>query len=381
MAASNTPLHDLIELSALSAFTTYDSSASGGGQILGVVDNATYTDGDASNSATEINELNDQDGGNAGTLTIDGVTYDLQLAVPDGGSNAVSVVVGPAASPTTWVLSGDGGSSFIVFIQAIPQGGGATRYFAAIDDGLGDFPNILSIETRGLDFDPAGDDVMISLDQNNAVAIVCFAQGTCLQTPRGMRPVEALRAGDPLCRWDGDLATALWVGQRPLRALRVSPQHRMLLCSEIALDLFGAPEMLVPAKKLVGHRGVHVDRKTRDLRYWHLLCDRHEVVIAEGAPAETLLMGDVAMRSLAPAQRAEIAATGAQVVAPARPILQRDKDVKRLLSRHVATGCPLIEQSPAAARVPTGAIGARKRAPATKSARTGAMSAQPASSA
>jgi hypothetical protein len=293
-----------------------------------------------------------------------------------------------------------------VFIQAIPQGGGATRYFAAIDDGLGDFPNILSIETRGLDFDPAGDDVMISLDQNNAVAIVCFAQGTCLQTPRGMRPVEALRAGDPLCRWDGDLATALWVGQRhlrfdgpederrpvvlprgclgpglPLRALRVSPQHRMLLCSEIALDLFGAPEMLVPAKKLVGHRGVHVDRKTRDLRYWHLLCDRHEVVIAEGAPAETLLMGDVAMRSLAPAQRAEIAATGAQVVAPARPILQRDKDVKRLLSRHVATGCPLIEQSPAAARVPTGAIGARKRAPATKSARTGAMSAQPASSA
>jgi len=81
MGASNTPLHDLIELSSINANATMTVTPGGGGDILGVVDTATYTDDDSDNSATQLAELNED-----GSLTIDGVAYNIMLAVPDSSS-------------------------------------------------------------------------------------------------------------------------------------------------------------------------------------------------------------------------------------------------------------------------------------------------------
>ena len=69
MGASNTPLYDLIELSGISSFSTYTTAPGGGGDIIGFVDTATYTDSDGSNSASQIAELNDS---GRSRLTIDG---------------------------------------------------------------------------------------------------------------------------------------------------------------------------------------------------------------------------------------------------------------------------------------------------------------------
>ena len=88
----------------------------------------------------------------------------------------------------------------------------------------------------------------------------------------------------------------------------VSPQHRMLVRSAIAQRMFGADEVLVAAKHLVGLAGVSVADDVTEVTYLHLLFDRHEVVFAEGARSETLYVGAEALRSVGEAARAEILA-------------------------------------------------------------------------
>ena len=96
MAANNTPMPDLIELSSINANATFTAAPGGGGDILGVVDNATYTDSDSSNSPTQLVELIETSGGDGGTITIDGTEYNIRWQCP-------TVRVTMSQSPMTMV--------------------------------------------------------------------------------------------------------------------------------------------------------------------------------------------------------------------------------------------------------------------------------------
>ena len=274
MGAVDTPLYDLIEVTGINPSQLYTV---GMGNLLGSVDTATYTDGDPDNSPTRIAELNDQDGGNAGALTIDGVVYDFQLYVPAGAGNEVIIT----ADQGTFSLGGDGGSSQIVMMRATPTGGGGSRYFFAVDDSIGDLTNITSIQTQGIDWDPAGNDVMINLDQDNNLT-VCYASGTLIDTPQGQKPVETIVEGDLVNTLDKGPMPVVWRHStrheslgvhdghlHPVRIRRGSlqagvpsqdlfllPQHRILVSSPIAARLFGQMDPLVPAVKLLKMCGV-----------------------------------------------------------------------------------------------------------------------------
>ncbi|MEZ5753850.1 MAG: Hint domain-containing protein [Paracoccaceae bacterium] len=65
------------------------------------------------------------------------------------------------------------------------------------------------------------------------------------------------------------------------RALRLSGNHRVLLTGARAELLFGEAEVLVKAKHLVDGRAV---RSGGGRGHYHLLFDRHEVVMANGLP-------------------------------------------------------------------------------------------------
>lgn len=370
MGASNTPLYDLVELSSLNDNTTFTTAAGGGGDIIGLVDNATYTDGDASNSATEIQELNETFSVNGGTLTIDGVDYNIQLVVPDGSFNNVTVTYDGGGSSVD--LSGNGSSSQIVFIVASPVGGGSDRYFAAIDDTVGALPDISSIQIRNLDWNPAGDDVMINLDQDNIVTI-CFAEGTRILTPAGERKVERLNHGDQVVTQDHGPQRIRWIGASsltrspalqpiriaanalgpgiPHRPLFVSPQHRMLVRSAIAQRMTGKREVLIAAKKLTDMRGIHQETRPGQIRYFHILCDAHEVIFAEGAPAETLLPGPQVRQLLGSKLWEELATIYPQIAAslsqpdPVRPVL-RGHQKDSLTRRHRKNRIPLVQTTP-----------------------------------
>ncbi|MFC0339346.1 Hint domain-containing protein, partial [Paracoccus niistensis] len=185
------------------------------------------------------------------------------------------------------------------------------------------------------------------------VEVACFTRGTLIETPRGPVAIEDLRAGDlvltrdrgaqPL-RWTGssrvDAATlaetprlrpirirAGALGQgAPARDLLVSPQHRILVRSKIAQRMFGAPEVLVAAKQLVLLDGIDVAEDLAGVEYFHLLFDRHEVVISNGAETESLYTGPQALRSVGPAARQEILDLFPQLLddsvaaEPARPL-------------------------------------------------------------
>lgn len=158
--------------------------------------------------------------------------------------------------------------------------------------------------------------------------VTCFATGTGILTPTGEVPVEQLSPGDKVCTMNSGVQTIRWVGVRrvpakdklapirikagalgeglPERDLWVSRQHRMLCRSRVAARMFDTPEVLIAANKLTLLSGVREDGSMGHITYCHILCDNHEVVFANGAPAETLYLGKHAKHSISPEALEEI---------------------------------------------------------------------------
>lgn len=206
------------------------------------------------------------------------------------------------------------------------------------------------------------------------VDVTCFARGTRIETPRGPVAVQDLRPGDLVLTRDRGAQPLRWVGSsrvdggtlastprlRPIRIragalgqhapaqdLLVSPQHRILVRSKIAQRMFGAAEVLVAAKQLVLLDGIDVAEDLAEVEYFHLLFDRHEVVISNGAETESLYTGPQALRSVGPAARQEILDLFPQlldeafVVEAARP-LSSGRMGRKLAMRQAQQGRALL---------------------------------------
>lgn len=164
-------------------------------------------------------------------------------------------------------------------------------------------------------------------------ASICFAAGTMILTDRGEVAVEDLRVGDLVHTRDSGLQEIRWMDSQrlsgetltaathlcpirikagalgentPARDLVVSPQHRILVRSRIAQKMFGTDEVLITAKQLLLVEGIDVATDLDGVEYYHFLFDDHQVVIANGAEAESLYTGPQALKFVGPAARAEI---------------------------------------------------------------------------
>ena len=87
--------------------------------------------------------------------------------------------------------------------------------------------------------------------------------------------------------------------------MMVSRQHRMLFTGARAELLFGADEVLVRAAHLIGLPGIEV-AQVDDVTYLHILFDRHEVVLADGAWSESFQPGDRTLAGMDGDQRDEL---------------------------------------------------------------------------
>ena len=162
--------------------------------------------------------------------------------------------------------------------------------------------------------------------------VVCFTPGTLIATPKGEIPVEQLEVGDRVITRDNGVQRIAWVGRKalngpvlrrqpvlnpvlirkgalgmglPERDMMVSPNHRMLAASDQAALYFEEREVLVAAKDLCHFDGVdQVDVSA--VEYVHIMFERHEVILGDGAWTESFQPGDYSMRGLDTAQRAEI---------------------------------------------------------------------------
>ena len=161
----------------------------------------------------------------------------------------------------------------------------------------------------------------------------CYVSGTLIATTRGDVAVETLAIGDVVVTASGQQRPIKWLGNRayavrfananptvlpicikagalddnvPARDLWVSAKH--------ALYLDG---VLIPAELLVNDVSiVQATQISEDLVYWHVELDSHDILLAEGAAAESFVDDDDrgifqnadSFRQLYPATRREEAA-------------------------------------------------------------------------
>jgi hypothetical protein len=305
-----------------------------------------------------------------GTRTGDTATPDTFISVigneADGNYNRSSELSGTGLTTANGALIIDGDEDYMEWtadgllpdpaVKADLQASILNRSNWSTDDGGG------NNNPHGTGFDVS------------TPTVVCFMRGTLIETPLGARPVEALSKGDlvltrdnaaqvlkmlcstrvvpaatifgqhlsPVCVTQGSLGLGL-----PKWDLWVSQQHRILVRSAIANRMFGAPEVLIAAVKLTPLPGIFVDRRLREIKYFHLLMGCHEIVIAEGTDCESLYTGLEAIKSLNPDAQNELNAlfpdieTMSENTRPARYI-PAGKLQKKLVSRHAVNEKPLL---------------------------------------
>lgn len=162
--------------------------------------------------------------------------------------------------------------------------------------------------------------------------IPCFTEGTMITTPSGTIPVEELSVGDLVLTRDNGARPIRWIGRKklsasdlaanprllpvtfkqgsmgdglPLRDLKVSPQHRMLIQSYEAELLFGEAEVLAAARNFAGRPGIETS-SAEDVTYIHIMFDQHEIVLSDGVWSESFQPGEHTLGDMDEAQRAEL---------------------------------------------------------------------------
>ncbi len=202
----------------------------------------------------------------------------------DGGNDLIF-----AGLNTTFARGGSGSDTLLVPL-------GST--FAPFSTG----------STNGLVFLPNGR-VFVYLGFET-VALACFAQGTRVGTPDGDVPIEQLAAGDLVHTLDNGPQPVRWIGRRTVpgrgrfapicfepdsignrRRILLSPQHRVLLTGWRCELLFHESEVLCAAKHLQDGDKVF-SAPCDEITYFHVMFDRHEILLSDGALLESFFLGD-----------------------------------------------------------------------------------------
>jgi hypothetical protein len=152
-----------------------------------------------------------------------------------------------------------------------------------------------------------------TLDESNPFEdlIPCFRRGTRILTENGEIPVENLAIGDMVVTASG-VRPIKWIGRRAYDGRFVTGNRHILpirieadaLADGVpARDLFVSPEhamvidgLFFPARTLINGATICKVEGIERLEYFHLELDGHDVILAEGAPAETFIdVGDRGM--------------------------------------------------------------------------------------
>lgn len=173
----------------------------------------------------------------------------------------------------------------------------------------------------------------------------CFLAGTLIATPAGTRSVESLAIGDLVLTADGRAVPVRWVGwrtvvtafgpgaeQAPVQIAAGSlgpglPARPLRLTADHALCLEG---LLVQAGALVGTAARRLSAAELGERYtvFHVETEAHDLILAEGVPAETFL--DTVTRRRFDNAAEYDALYGAAIPVIAEMVLPRVKSARQL---------------------------------------------------
>lgn len=172
----------------------------------------------------------------------------------------------------------------------------------------------------------ASDRVAAESARLNEARPLSFARGTRITMASGRQtPVESLVPGDLVLTRDHGAQPLRLLGSATLRAegefapvviaagalgntgdLVISQHHRLFLYRPKSATELPTSEVLVQARDLIDDRHAHI-REGGVVDWFGLVFDDHEIVYAEGIPAESLKIDAVTLSALPPEAAAEVA--------------------------------------------------------------------------
>ncbi len=135
-----------------------------------------------------------------------------------------------------------------------------------------------------------------------AIQSLCFCAGTAILTPRGEVPVERLRPGGRVVTESGAVRRIQWVGTGQVLATRGrrGPATPVIVRKDAFAEnvphkdlrvtkghSFHVDGVLIPVEFLVNYRSIVWDDRAQEVRLFHIELESHDVLIANGAPAES----------------------------------------------------------------------------------------------
>ena len=225
----------------------------------------------------------------------------------DAANNILQIDGDSKADPTAFAgtITGFSAGDTIV-LPNVPSEVGGVLTTANYDPVSGDLsivlgdPTTIDLHMPGFSLLPGP--VALTPDGNGIEIVVCFLAGTRIATPIGETPVEALSVGDLVrtassrdraIKWIGTGQVLATPGRRtantpvivrkgaladavPSRDMRVTKGHSLFLDG-----------VLIPVEYLVNHRSIIWDDRAREVTIYHIELETHDVLIADGAPAES----------------------------------------------------------------------------------------------
>ena len=163
---------------------------------------------------------------------------------------------------------------------------------------------------------------------NSGTIPACYARGTLIRTVSGEVRIEQLEPGNCVVTAHGQAVPIrwIWTGTQPLgyepnaapirfregcfapnvpsRNLVVSAQHRIAVGQNGQIpDLRPA---FMPAKAMTKLSGTHIVSRHKDIQWWHIICNQHCLIFANGVVSETMLLGPQTYRYFSNSQRRAI---------------------------------------------------------------------------
>ena len=348
------------------------SGGAGNDSLLGGVGNDVLLGGDGDDYL--------EGGAGADTLT-GGAGNDVFVAT--SGDLITDFTTGDPANNDSFDLTNFYNDANLAIINAQRETAGLPSYNSALgwlksdqaDDGV---LNSIRIdagfsENFTLRIENGGTAVSATALTEGTTAVVCFGSDALIETANGPVAAGALEIGDKVLTRDNGYQPIRWIGQRvldentlrerpaltpiriragalgrglPTSDLIVSPQHRILVRSQIAERMFGTREVLVAAKQLLVSEGIDIANDMTQITYVHFLFDDHQIVVSNGAETESLYTGEEALKSVSPEARAEIMALFPELekcnaVTAARPLLS-GRMGRKLAQRHAQNRKALV---------------------------------------
>jgi hypothetical protein len=207
------------------------------------------------------------------------------------------------------VLNPDYSTQDATYLGTVTYNG---REFLVFEDQYGQLLGTSEAGVAYADFpptvDPAGN---VTADPNDGIAAtvtpICFLTGTIVSTLHGTVAVEDLRIGDVVLSADGRDVAVKWIGRQTV-STRFGPAKRLMPVRFAAgslgkglptADLMVTADHGILVEDVICHAGALVNGTTitrvplaemgETYTVYHIETEEHEIILANGAPAETFI--------------------------------------------------------------------------------------------